>query len=440
MSAHGQAHNLMAGLARVWAEGPWQVGVEVPRKRGAPRRTVLEVAGPARCAVVAERYDSLPQFNPTAAGWLKGVALRAVRAQECTACFALDPASLEVRSGAGPDGTRLEQGKGYEADLRWATVGRLPAGTIRENQPVWISYRYTPQRLDSVVLTAEGGVALRRGAPHIAAPRPPDLAAGETRLANLWLHCRQDQLTEDDLFPILENSFPEEPVQTPSPAERLLPVASRKLLSGEPLRILAWGDSVTDAGHLAKPEEERWQAQFVRRLKGRFPRAVIELCTESWPGRNTATYLGEPPGAEHNYREKVLDVHPDLIVFEFVNDSGLALDQVEANCRRILADFRTIGAEWIILTPHYVRPDWMGLTHERDIDDDPRPYVAFLRRFAQEQGVALADAARRYGRLWRQGIPYSTLMVNNINHPDVRGMALFADSLMALFRGPEEGA
>jgi hypothetical protein len=27
----------------------------------------------------------------------------------------------------------------------------------------------------------------------------------------------------------------------------------------------------------------------------------------------------------------------------------------------------------------------------------------------------------RYGRLWRQGIPYLTLMENNINHPNVFG-------------------
>jgi hypothetical protein len=39
----------------------------------------------------------------------------------------------------------------------------------------------------------------------------------------------------------------------------------------------------------------------------------------------------------------------------------------------------------------------------------------------------------RYGRLWRQGIPYLTLMENNINHPNVFGHTLFADSLMALF-------
>ena len=47
--------------------------------------------------------------------------------------------------------------------------------------------------------------------------------------------------------------------------------------------------------------------------------------------------------------------------------------------------------------------------------------------------MALADASRRYGRLWRQGIPYSTLLLNSINHPDARGMKLFADALMELF-------
>jgi hypothetical protein len=75
----------------------------------------------------------------------------------------------------------------------------------------------------------------------------------------------------------------------------------------------------------------------------------------------------------------------------------------------------------------------MGLNRERDIDNDPRPYVAGLRQFAPAHNVALADAARRYGRLWRQGIPHSALMLNSINHPDARGMKIFADALMELF-------
>jgi hypothetical protein len=52
---------------------------------------------------------------------------------------------------------------------------------------------------------------------------------------------------------------------------------------------------------------------------------------------------------------------------------------------------------------------------------------------APQHQIALADASRRYGRLWRQGIPYSSLMLNSINHPDARGMKIFADALMELF-------
>jgi hypothetical protein len=107
--------------------------------------------------------------------------------------------------------------------------------------------------------------------------------------------------------------------------------------------------------------------------------------------------------------------------------------QVNERYSKLLADFQGIGAEWIILTPHYVRPDWMGLNRERDVNDDPRPYVAGLREFAPQHRIALADASRRYGRLWRQGIPYSSLMLNSINHPDARGMKIFADALMELF-------
>jgi len=124
------------------------------------------------------------------------------------------------------------------------------------------------------------------------------------------------------------------------------------------------------------------------------------------------------------------------VVSEFVNDAYLDQAGVDSLYGKVLADFQAIGAEWIIQTPHYVRPDWMGLASERDCDDDPRPYVAAIRNFAASHDVALADASLRWGHLWREGIPYTTLLLNSINHPDERGMALFADALMELF--PEE--
>ena len=69
------------------------------------------------------------------------------------------------------------------------------------------------------------------------------------------------------------------------------------------------GDSVTTYG--------RWQSMFLERLKDRYPQGDIELVTEARGGRNTDSYLAEPRGSEHNYREKVLESRPHLIVSAF---------------------------------------------------------------------------------------------------------------------------
>lgn len=408
--------------------GPWQVRATV-----SGTSATLTVTPPAVVTVVGEKHERLPLFNAKTAAWAKGKRLNGLIAQECTAQGLLDRASLIVRTGSQPGEVAYQLGKDFDADLDWATFGRLPDGQIGENQPVEVDYRYTPLRIDTIVLTREAKIVLRQGQPHVAAPQPPALEQGERRLANLFLPGPIGQLKPEHLFPILEEAYPEPAKPSPSVAEQLLPKTMEKLRNGQPLRILAWGDSVTAAGYLPDNEHDRWQAQFVARLQKQFPQAKLELVTEAWGGRNTGSYLAEPPGSQHNYQGKVLDAKPDLIISEFVNDAGLNPEQVEERYGKLLGDFQAIGAEWIILTPHYVRPDWMGLTRQRDIDDDPRPYVAGLRAFAAKHSVALADASRRYGRLWRQGIPYQTLMLNGINHPNPQGMRLFADSLLVLF-------
>jgi hypothetical protein len=408
--------SICLGAVELRLAGPWQVEVI-----DGPRRAVVEIAPPEIHTVTAERYAKLPDFNfKTTAGWTKGQRLAGVIAAECTVQGALDPTSLIVRSGE----TVYEKGRDYEADLAAGTVGRIPGGRIGAAQPVELHYRFVKQRIDSIVATAAGGIALRKGLAHVATPAPPAVEKGEWRLANVHVDGFGAALTPDALYPVLEYAYPE---AAGNPAATLqLPQTWAKLHSGEPLRILAWGDSVTTYG--------RYQSMFVERLRQQFPAARIELLTEAWGGRNTASYLKEPPGSPHNYREKVLALRPHLIVSEFVNDAGLNEAQVEERYSRLLADFREIGAEWIILTPHYIRLDWMGFSRQKEIDEDPRPYVRGLRLFAARHGVALADGASRYGRLWRQGIPFLTLMENNINHPNLYGHSLFADALIALFR------
>ncbi len=412
----------------------WEVQASLPASSGQNAvNATLSVPPAAWLAVKAEKYSALPIFKTTGGAYARGVSLVPLRSQETSTPHLLDASSLVLRAGAEESSELFVRGQDYEAELTWGNIGRLPNGRIQEGQPVFASYRHGLLRLDSIVLTSGGQIAYRPGKPQAAAPLPPELAPGERRLANIWLPGPITKLTPDHLFPLLETAYPEAPKASPTAAERLVPKALRKLQSGEPLRILAWGDSVTVGSYVPDADKNRWQAQFITRLRQRFPQAKIELVTEAWGGRNTGTYLAEPPGSIHNYREKVLGAKPDLIVSEFVNDAGLKPAQVAERYARLLADFQEIGAEWIILTPHYTRPDWMGLNRERDIDQDPRPYVQGLREFSAKHHIALADASLRYGRLWRQGIPHSTLMLNSINHPDARGMKLFADALLELF-------
>jgi len=379
-----------------------------------------------------EKYDSIVLFNPNGSPWRKATPLSGVVAQECCVFDALVVDSFKLKDA--PDGKEFIRGKDYELDEPSGNIGYLEGGRIKADTPVYATYTSVQMRIDSIVENANGKITLVKGTPHQANPVPPELEKGQKRLGNVWISGRITKLTEDQLFPIL---IPEDqqlldttPAAEPI-AKKLIPKTWNKLVNGEEIRILAWGDSVTACGYI--PDEERWQAQFATRLQKMFPKANVVLMTEAWGGRNSDSYRNEPPGSPKNYKEKVLDLKPDLIVLEFVNDSGMDIPTVQKKYGEMLEDFRGIGADWIICTPHYVKKEWMGLTRERDICDDPRPYTTGLRQFTEANNIPLADNSLLYGRLWKQGIPYSTLLCNTVNHPNGKGMKLYADAIMRLF-------
>lgn len=380
-------------------------------------------------SVTDEKISALPIFNPSGPAWRKAVPFSGVRAMECAVRKAFLPKSEVVRSAPSddPSGIVFEAGRDYLVDEDWGNIGRQKNGRIEPGAPVFVSYQYGKMRLDAIVLTQDGKMRLIQGESHVSNPELPRIHPQEKLLGTIWISGRVERLDEANLFPT--SAVKEyQPIFT---ADEVLPKTLSKLERGETVRVLAWGDSVTACGYL--PPEDRWQCQFVARLQKRYPNAKIELIHEGWGGRNSRSYRNAKPGTPKNYAEHVLNVKPDLVVMEFVNDSGLSPADVEKDYSEILADFQARGMEWIICAPHYVRADWMGLKSEKGIDEDPRPYVRGLKEFALKHRVALADASFYYGQLYRLGIPYSTLMVNNINHPNRFGMSLFADALMKIF-------
>jgi hypothetical protein len=416
--------------------GDWQVAVEagtwsVGRKRvTVAAATTLDIAPATLIRARDEKFDTLPPYDEKAAPWARGARLRQLVTFETSAADMLVPGSLVLKSGPG-DSPRYAAGRDYRVEPQWATVGRLTGG-IPAEAPVWADYDCGWNRIDSVVADGHGAAMLREGAPHNATPHPPAVKRGETVIANIWVPGRLSRLALDNLYPIIEPEY-RDPARTGAPAAKtLLPKTWARLESGKPVHILAWGDSVT-AGGQASDAAHQYQSRFVELLHSRFPRAALQLTTAAWGGRNSDSFLNEPPGAEFNFERAVLAPRPDLVVMEFVNDAWMTPDVVEQKYAYLQKRLQEVRAEWIILTPHFVRPDWMGAASAR-VEMDPRPYVAGLRKFAAAHHVALADASLRWGHLVREGIPYTTLLCNSINHPDDRGHEMFAQALMDLFR------
>ena len=413
--------------------GPWEVGVgpgtvQVDGREIALAEAVrVEIPPAERIRVRGERHAALPVFNPKTGGWVKGAKLKRLVTQECTATGLLEPKSVRVKpaGGAAPP---LVDGKDYAIDAFWGTFGRLEGGAIPEGRPVLVDYDYSPCRLHSVVVNAAGEIRLAVGEPGMGSQLPPATVPGEVALATVWVPGRTEQLAEENVFPIEFKAWPPDGPQ----AEKLLPRTLAKLRAGQPVTIVAWGDSVTNGGGVGGHTEQWYQNRFLGLSRARFPKATITLKTAAWGGGNSKGYMSAPRGGQYDFVRDVLEPKPDLVTIEFVNDAYLHGQAMAQHYTVILERLRGVGAEVVLITPHLVRPDWMGVSMLK-FDEDPRPYVKALHEFAARNELALADASKGWCRLWRKGIPYVTLLANSINHPDARGHEIFAQALIELF-------
>lgn len=358
--------------------------------------------------------------------FIKGSFLSKGQAFGPPAPFLVDVTSITVKK----DGEVMALGKDYGVDPIFASLGTLPGGRLLPGDKVEVDYIYSYPRIDSLVRDRDGAEKIIKGKSVGAGPKPPVLPEGDTLVANFYVP-PFSKGNDAERFDVAGGG---ELPPTETTVGRV-PRTLAKMKSGDKVKIVCWGDSVTNGGD-ASTKDKSFPLQLGRILREKFPAASIDLEVIAVGGSGSVHWLfpevrKHPTEPEKCAWIRVVEARPDVIVMEFVNDSYLRGEEFKKQYEEALRRVQDLNAELVLVTPHFVYPAEMGFTSLKE--PDKRPYIRELKDFAKSKGLALGDTSGAWGNLWRRGIPYLSYLRNGINHPDDDGHLLMAEEIAKCF-------
>lgn len=365
-------------------------------------------------------------------GFWKGTSLKGPYYDQLGVYQSLIEDSLIIKD---VEGNVLRKGDDYLVSAPFALLGLGTNTTLTTESKVFASYSYYLQRIDSIGLDRNGITFLQEGTPSLVSPELPKLPADTVRFCNIYRPIQGISFMEEHLFPLLSDS---KHVVTDTTRGRINKTLG-KLESGESVNIVAWGDSIT-VGADVKPGEG-WADLLHTKLKEKFPNAKINYTNHSIGGTRSMQWLhdGDFPDMPKLPADKcsfdlVANDKPDLVVMEFTNDTVLPNQKVlEPAYEMIKNKINDLGAELIICTPgRFLMEDYDAIIFKMKKSDD-RPYVSFVKKFAEKNNFAVADTSSRWDHLYKEGIPYPTILINAYNHPNAFGHTLFVEELLKCF-------
>jgi lysophospholipase L1-like esterase len=192
----------------------------------------------------------------------------------------------------------------------------------------------------------------------------------------------------------------------------------RRLQTGEPVRVVCFGDSITGT-YYHTGGVSAWPALIEALLRARHPEATLSVRNAGVSGHTTEAALAR-------MERDVLAHEPHLVAVMFgMNDvAGVPPGDFMRNLASIVARARARGAEVLLLTPNHVQ------------DGDPqRPpervaaYADLVREVARETGVAVVDLHRSFAEEARAGGYRWARLMSDAIHPNLHGHRLIAEQV-----------
>ena len=388
-----------------------------------PAETMLDVPPADVVAVIDEPVAMSSEALEGAGSVIKLRRCTAPPKEVVSLSGVLLPQSVRVKAGRGAQAEAFKQGTDYLLDGQWGALARTPAGAIKKGQTVYVDYQCSMARVDTLVVNEAGKLSLLRGKPAMSAPLPPRLPADVLPLANIYVPPAGRASGAADILPVKSLQPAPPPVEVRQLNARALAQTLGKLKANQDVKIVFWGDSVTGGADASTPDKS-FASILLSLLRERFPQANISAENAGVGGSNT---VGRLPAFE----SEVLAKQPDLVVVEFINDMRLPAEILDANYAKILAALKQAGCDVILCVPHLPVPALMGTKSWEQVAQ--HPYFTFLRRTARSAQTGLADVARRWTNLDREGLRPDLMLADEIIHPNDRGHAIYAEELLKCF-------
>jgi acyl-CoA thioesterase I len=189
------------------------------------------------------------------------------------------------------------------------------------------------------------------------------------------------------------------------------------------ITLVFHGHSVP-AGYFKTPVVNTFGAYpylLLKRLKDRYPYAVINVVVTAIGGENSAQ------GAAR-FQADVLVHKPDVLLIDYaLNDRRIGLEGARQAWQTMIEQAQRAGAKVILLTPS---PDLS--VNMDDPSNALNQHSTQIRQLADRYQTGLVDSYQVFDTKRRQGDTLSRYMAQG-NHPNESGHALIADELAKWF-------
>ena len=184
----------------------------------------------------------------------------------------------------------------------------------------------------------------------------------------------------------------------------------QKLATGQKVKIVAFGDSITAGGDATEPALIFWE-RWADELRRKYPQTKIEAVNGSTGGDATSQGLDR-------LQQKVLNEQPDVVLIGFgMNDHNIAaygtpLEKFEENLRIMIDRIRLeTSAEIVLYSTFPPNPKWHYGSKNMSA------YALATEKVATEKKCAFAEVYHNWLSISEKKKP-EDLLGNNINHPN----------------------